>query len=246
MANPQKEDGYTAIANEIMDALISSDLSGQDFKIALLIIRKTYGFNKCEDAVSLSQMMESTGMCKIRCSQVVNRLQLMKILTVTENINGIGKKYKFNKNFDIWETVNKNINRLEKTKLTVNKNINHKRQYTKDKEKNILFPDTGNISCPHQKIIDLYHEILPQLPKVKFWTEIRKRTLQSRWREDKERQSLEWWKSYFGCVKASPFLLGENDRQFRVDLEWLIAPRNMPKVLEGKYVRKEERFDWEM
>jgi len=124
MANPQKENGYTAIANEIMDALIAEKLSGQDFKITLLIIRKTYGFNKCEDAVSLSQMMKATGMIKVRCSQVVNRLELMKILTVTENINGIRKKYKFNKNFDTWQTVNKNINRYKKMKGTVNKKLN--------------------------------------------------------------------------------------------------------------------------
>ncbi|HOR83012.1 MAG TPA: replication protein [Bacteroidales bacterium] len=119
MANPQKENGYTAIANEIMDALISTDLSGQDFKVALLIIRKTYGFNKIEDAVSLTQMMNATGMSKIRCSQVVNRLELMKILTVTQNINGIGKKYKFNKDFENWITVKENINRYKKTKQTV-------------------------------------------------------------------------------------------------------------------------------
>lgn len=119
MANPQKENGYTAIANEIMDELISCEMSGQEFKIALLIIRKTYGFNKTDDAVSLSQMVAATGMGKIRCSQVVNRLQLMKILTVTENINGIGKKYKFNKDFETWETVEP----LLKT-LTVKKNIN--------------------------------------------------------------------------------------------------------------------------
>ena len=124
MASPQKENGYTAIANEIMDALIASELAGQDFKIALLIIRKTYGFNKREDSISLTQMVLATGMCKVRCSQVVNRLQLMKMLTVTENINGIGKKYKFNKDFEKWGTVNKNINRLEKTKGTVNKKRN--------------------------------------------------------------------------------------------------------------------------
>jgi phage replication O-like protein O len=124
MANPQKENGFTAIANELIEALIASNLSGQDFKIALLIIRKTYGFNKNEDAVSLSQMELATGMGKIRCSQVVNRLQLMKILTVTENINGIGKKYKFNKDFETWDTVNKNINRLEKTIGTVKKKRN--------------------------------------------------------------------------------------------------------------------------
>jgi phage replication O-like protein O len=120
VANPQKEHGYTAIANEIMDALIKVDLSGQQFKIALLIIRKTYGFNKKDDAVSLTQMMSFTGMGKIRCSQVVNQLQLMKILTVTENINGICKKYKLNKDFEEWPTVTENINRYRKTKSTVN------------------------------------------------------------------------------------------------------------------------------
>ena len=71
MANPQKEDGYTAIANDIMDALIASELSGQDFKVSLLIIRKTYGFNKSEDAVSLSQMM--AGSQPARVNENINR-----------------------------------------------------------------------------------------------------------------------------------------------------------------------------
>jgi len=120
MANPQAEDGYTAIANEIMEALIAADLSGQEFRIALLVIRKTYGFKKKEDSISLSQMKQATGIHHIRCSQVVNRLQLMKILTVTENINGIGKKYSFNKDFETWETVKENINRKCFPKRTVN------------------------------------------------------------------------------------------------------------------------------
>lgn len=120
MANPQTEDGYTAIANEIMEALIAADLSGQEFRIALLVIRKTYGFKKKEDAISLSQMKQATGMHHIRCSQVVNRLQLMKILTVTENINGVGKKYSFNKDFETWDTVKENINRKGFVKGTVN------------------------------------------------------------------------------------------------------------------------------
>lgn len=59
MASPQTEDGYTAIANEIMEALIAAELSGQEFRIALLVIRKTYGFKKKEDAISLSQMCPS-------------------------------------------------------------------------------------------------------------------------------------------------------------------------------------------
>jgi len=120
MANPQIEDGYTKIANDIMDALIAANLSGQEMRVALFVIRKTYGFNKTEDYISLSQIMKALGILKVRASQVVTSIVLMKILTVTENINGLTKKYKFNKNFDEWDTVNKNINRKGKTKQTVN------------------------------------------------------------------------------------------------------------------------------
>ena len=119
MASPQKENGYTAIANELLEEMLKSEWSGQDFKVVLLVARKTYGFHKTEDFIALSQIQQLTGMSKVRCSQVVNRLQLMKILTVTENINGFTKKYKLNKNFDEWLTVNEFINRYRKTKQTV-------------------------------------------------------------------------------------------------------------------------------
>ncbi|MBM4056404.1 MAG: hypothetical protein FJ264_17385 [Planctomycetes bacterium] len=55
----------------------------------------------------------------------------MKVLTVNENINGVGKSYRFNKDYSRWNTVNKNINRIEKTKQTVNVFINHKINNTK-------------------------------------------------------------------------------------------------------------------
>jgi len=41
MANPQIEDGYTRIANEILENLIAFDLSGQEVRVALFVIRKT-------------------------------------------------------------------------------------------------------------------------------------------------------------------------------------------------------------
>lgn len=119
MASPQIEDGYTKIANEIMDALTSAHLSGQELSVALFVIRKTYGFNKTEDFIALSQMMTAVGMSKVRASQVVRSLELMKILTVKENINGLTKKYSFNKDFDTWDTVKEKLNRKGKTKRTV-------------------------------------------------------------------------------------------------------------------------------
>ncbi|KXK32655.1 MAG: hypothetical protein UZ01_00477 [Candidatus Brocadia sinica] len=127
MASPQCENGYTKIANEILEALIRADLSGQELKITLFVLRKTYGFNKKDDFISLSQMAKALGCLKVRCAQVVKNLESMKILTVNENINGIGKSYRFNKDFETWNTVNKNINRICFDKQGVNENINHKR-----------------------------------------------------------------------------------------------------------------------
>jgi phage replication O-like protein O len=152
MANPQKEEGYTAIANEIVEAICRYPFSGHELRMLLLIIRKTYGFNKTEDAVSLSQMMKALLLSKTRCSQVINRLQLHKIVTVTENINGIGKKYKFNKDFEGWNTIHIRVNRYSKVKSTVTvlsniplqKSVSTKDTITKDiiqKTTTFILPD---------------------------------------------------------------------------------------------------------
>jgi hypothetical protein len=94
--------------------------------------------------------------------------------------------------------------------------------------------------CPYQEIIELYHEALPMMRRVKVWNKSRAGYLQARWREDRERQSLEWWRCYFSEVSKSDFLTGKippknGGNSFIADLEWLILPTNMAKVIEGKY-----------
>lgn len=91
------------------------------------------------------------------------------------------------------------------------------------------------MTVTHAEIVDLYHEILPDLPKVIAWSDPRKRKLNARLKEDKNRQGLPWWREYFVTVGRSPFLMGKKT-DFRADLEWLIEARNMPKVLEGRYL----------
>ena len=91
--------------------------------------------------------------------------------------------------------------------------------------------------CPHQEIISLYHELLPELPPVKIWNPQRQAILRARWTEDPDRQCMEWWREYFGRVRASPFLMGQ-EKEFRASLEWIIRPKNMPKVIEGFYAKR--------
>ena len=117
--NPQLENGYTSLANELLEELIKINLSGQELRSCLFVIRKTYGYHKKEDFISLSQFQLNLSISKIRASQIIKVLVERKILTVTKNINGLTKCYMFNKQYNEWKTVNKNINRIEKPNETV-------------------------------------------------------------------------------------------------------------------------------
>lgn len=97
--------------------------------------------------------------------------------------------------------------------------------------------------CPHQEIIDLYHEILPMGRGVRanLWNGTRAKHLQARWREEPERQNLLWWGKFFHHCAKSPFLTGKvpsrrpGEKPFEVALDWIIEPGNFVKIIEGKY-----------
>lgn len=110
MANPQKEDGFTAIANEIMDALCHIRIPGEERQVLDCVLRKTYGWNKCEDAIALTQFTEMTGLKKPTVCRAINRLLSKKIIAVIiEKDNGMGKVYRFNKNYNGWLPLSKKI-----------------------------------------------------------------------------------------------------------------------------------------
>ncbi|MDZ7720333.1 MAG: replication protein [Balneolaceae bacterium] len=63
-----------------------SDLSGSEFKVLMTICRSTYGFHKKRDKISISQMVDATGLAK---STVINALQKLirkKIIKKNENV----------------------------------------------------------------------------------------------------------------------------------------------------------------
>jgi phage replication O-like protein O len=109
MANPQKENGYTVIANEILEKICSYRISGEEHLVMWTIIRKTYGFNKKEDHIALSQFSQITGMKKPTCQRAITKLVSKKIIEVIKKDNQRGNIYKFNKDFDKWEQLSKKI-----------------------------------------------------------------------------------------------------------------------------------------
>jgi len=113
------------------------------------------------------------------------------------------------------------------------------REEKRREEKNI---DTLVISqandkpdCPHQEIISLYHEVLPQCPKVRDWTQARQTQLRTRWNESADRQNLDYWRRLFEYVGECDFLTGRTAKPFFADLEWITKTANFTKIRERKY-----------
>ena len=92
--------------------------------------------------------------------------------------------------------------------------------------------------CPIQKIVDLYHEVLPELPRVQVMTKTREGHIRQRWLS--ELPSLDHWRNYFEDVRESDFLMGRIPPKpgrgiFLASLEWLTKQSNFAKVAEGNY-----------
>ena len=96
--------------------------------------------------------------------------------------------------------------------------------------------------CPHQEIIDIYHEVLPMGTQVRVWTDQRKGKLRARWREDTKRQNLDWWRRLFVFIAESKFLTGRTNTKdrapFVITLDWIITSEKMVKIIEGEYHRE--------
>lgn len=106
----------------------------------------------------------------------------------------------------------------------------------RDREEDNTVNDKNNFVtiCPHQKIIDAYHEKLPMLPRIKDWSDGRRAKLKTRWSENKDRQNIEWWNGLFEYISKSDFLTGKKT-DFKANLEWIVSPKNFIKIIEGHY-----------
>lgn len=103
MVNPQAENGHVDVANEIVEALCRTQLSGYESRILWALFRKTYGWHKKIDRISLSQFQALTGLAIPKISNTLKRLELRKMVSVTENGNGKTKSYCFQKVFTLWQ-----------------------------------------------------------------------------------------------------------------------------------------------
>lgn len=125
----------------------------------------------------------------------------------------------------------------------VEQTINHKPITINQEPDNTMSSQSDNPSqkVPFKKIIDLYHTILPDLPRCEILNKTREGYIRQRWQDkDHGLPTLTHWENYFLHVSRSRFLMGKTEPingrpPFRANLEWLTKLSNYTKVYEDKY-----------
>jgi len=107
MASPQIEDGYTKIADELMEVLARRHLGNYEWRCLLFIIRKTYGFNKKDDWISLSQFVDATGLQRSHICRSLKMLIQQNI--ITKGGNASAPRYAFQKDYEKWLLLPKGV-----------------------------------------------------------------------------------------------------------------------------------------
>jgi phage replication O-like protein O len=118
---PQLENGYTSLANEILDEILKLPLSNYEFRIMFAVIRKTYGYHKKDDLIALSQLSKMTFIPISHCSRTVKKLKEKNILSVTQTGKSATLNLAIQKDFSKWILLPKQVRPLPKQVIVLPK-----------------------------------------------------------------------------------------------------------------------------
>jgi len=101
---PQIEDGYTRLANELLEALAKTRFTNSERRLLDAIFRLTYGiYNRRKAEIELSELVAMTEIRKVHICRARKALMDRGVLTVTTGENKSIPTYQFNKYYKKWK-----------------------------------------------------------------------------------------------------------------------------------------------
>ena len=126
---PQTENGFTQIANELIEQFARIRIPGEAMQVFWVMLRKIYGFHKKSDPIALSQIVAATGLSKVAVCKAVKKL--IELNLITKKGNNIAAEYTINKHFDTWKPLPKKVTLPKKVKAITKKgNLPLPKKYT--------------------------------------------------------------------------------------------------------------------
>jgi phage replication O-like protein O len=139
MIGPQLEDGYTRIANEILEQISQIPISGTQFRILMVIWRYTYGYNRKECEISSKFIAEASGLSERQVRRELKKLIDMNIIKVVKEATFTSPRIlAFNKYYDTWQV----------TKQTSEDELDHSTNQTGEDKLDRSSPDKLDLSPP--------------------------------------------------------------------------------------------------
>lgn len=246
------DDGYTRIANELLEAVMSADLTARQLKVALAVMRKTYGFGKKTDRITNTQIAGMTGIHHTHVCTAKNEMIAMNVIITSGSQIGINKvvsDWNFNIS-QVSETLAKSANKTlaevandhSPTQLNTKETIQKKKETTPNPLTGVESESVKSTKkkpraarIPYQAVMDAYNETFAErLPFAETLNEDRKRGIKRIWGEMKH-QTVEACAAYFQrfADTAKPFYFGESDTGWKADFDYLLRSKTLVKTREG-------------
>ncbi|WP_071649238.1 replication protein [Virgibacillus halodenitrificans] len=130
MASPQTKNGYTRIANELLDQIIKVNLNGTQFRLVMAVWRYTYGFQAKEKELSIRFLAEKTEANKRQVERELKSLIDKNIVITGDKGERGARMLSVNKDYEKWGEVEKTKSAAESPKPKKKTNI--KPKYSED------------------------------------------------------------------------------------------------------------------
>ena len=97
------DEGFIRFANLLAEALLVTDLSAVQIKIFLFILRRTYGWNSRDDAISIGDIAKVCNADRIHVTRQVNELIQRNMIRRISNQAGKISEYEIVTNIADWD-----------------------------------------------------------------------------------------------------------------------------------------------
>lgn len=139
----QLEDGHTRINNEVLEQLVKWGLLASEYKIIFFVIRKTWGWGKKEDIISLTQFEKNLNLSRHTVIDTIRNLVSSKLLVKRSILGRQEISYSFNKYYNQWlvqaaPPVQNKMPTSAKERLKLVKRSAHTKETTKENKKGYL------------------------------------------------------------------------------------------------------------
>jgi len=259
----QLEDGYTQIANGILEALARISIDSEARRVFDFIMRRTYGFHKKHDIISLGQIAAGTGITRTNIPRNVKKLVEMKLITVKQTI-GNTRSYGINKNVSEWSRPSGVVSPVITPPQVVSPVITgvvspmitggsitcdtHKKYILKKEEKILSAarksPEKNKPPAPKKKEIEILSEFILEKLKIPMSDKGETEKLLKAFGLQYMKDAVERMALYFQECKAhgwKNFIIGKHWRNLYQKLEYFSDNENFYKKLEATKRSNDER-----